>query len=71
MVNRPETVTRRLPLQIDRRFALDRVVATHSSMILRSTKRNDGDNRIDILFAGMFALKLCRSLPILNVTASD
>lgn len=67
MMVHPDTLTRSLPLKVDRKFIISHFVASHSCLILRSMKRNEDDVRIDLLFAGVGGLKLCRRLPTLAV----
>jgi hypothetical protein len=63
----PTIEDRALPVSFDRPFFLNRLVATHKSLLLRSPKGDLSDDRIDILFRGVNALKIGSKLQTLTV----
>jgi len=60
-----------LPVSFDRAFFLNRFVATHRSLLLRSPKGESDADRIDILFKGVVAVKFLSELQNLTVRAAS
>jgi len=61
-------------LHLPRRFQLWRYNVSHRQLLLRSTKEPDVPTRVDVLFKGVAAVKLCveySSLTIRKATSAE
>lgn len=67
MLETPTIEDHALPASFDRPFFLNRFVATHKSLLLRSPKGAAHLDRVDILFKGVAAVKLVSKLPTLAI----
>jgi hypothetical protein len=67
MSETPTIEDRALPVSFDRPFFINRFVATHKSLLLRSPMGDSFDDRIDILFKGVNALKIGSRMQTLTV----
>jgi len=67
----PTFEDRALPVSFDRAFYLNRFVATHRSLLLRSPKGDSDADRIDILFKGVVAVKFLSELQKLTIRVAS
>jgi len=65
----PKVVDAPLPFAVDRPFHVNQLVPTHRQLLLRSPMGDSFDERIDILFKGVSAMKLAFELPALEIRA--
>lgn len=63
----PKIVDASLPFAMDRPFHVNQLVPTHRQLLLRSPMGDSFDERIDILFKGVSAMKLAFELPTLEI----
>lgn len=67
MPDSPMMEDRALPVAFQRPFSLNTFLATHKSLLLRSPRAEEWDERVDILFKGVTAIKLCSKFPTLEI----
>lgn len=67
MIGTVDVETRQLPVRIDRVFYLFRYIASHHSMLIRSYMLGGYENRIDIAFFGVSAIKMSQKMSFLEV----
>jgi len=58
-------------LTLNREFQVWFYAPSHSQLLLRSPKRNDGEKRVDILFHGVQALDIKTTMAIVSIQEVD
>lgn len=62
-----ETVRKPLPIAVDRPFELNAMIPTHAQLLLRGRSAGVYEERIDIVFKDLRALRAPRSFPSLRL----